>query len=40
VLLEDGQIVTDVAAEDFLHSDIPAVKAYAEAFHRGEKAAE
>lgn len=40
VLLEDGKIVTDVAAEDFLQSEIPAVKAYAEAFHRGEKAAE
>jgi osmoprotectant transport system ATP-binding protein len=37
VLLEDGRIVTDVAAEDFLNSDIPAVKAYTEAFHRSQK---
>jgi osmoprotectant transport system ATP-binding protein len=37
VLLEGGRIVTDVAAEDFLRSEIPAVKAYAEAFRRGEK---
>jgi osmoprotectant transport system ATP-binding protein len=37
VLLEDGRVVTDVAAEDFLRSEIPAVKAYAEAFHRGQK---
>jgi osmoprotectant transport system ATP-binding protein len=37
VLLEDGHVVTDVAAEDFLRSEIPAVKAYAEAFRRGEK---
>ncbi len=37
VLLEDGRVVTDVAAEDFLRSEIPAVKAYAEAFRRGEK---
>jgi len=37
VLLEDGHVVTDVPAEDFLRSEIPAVKAYAEAFRRGEK---
>ena len=37
VLLEDGRVVTDVAAEDFLGSEIPAVKAYAEAFHRGQR---
>jgi osmoprotectant transport system ATP-binding protein len=35
VLLEEGRVVTDVAAEDFLRSELPAVKAYAEAFHRG-----
>jgi osmoprotectant transport system ATP-binding protein len=37
VLLEDGRVITDVAAEDFLRSEIPAVKAYAQAFRRGEK---
>jgi osmoprotectant transport system ATP-binding protein len=37
VLLEEGRVVTDVAAEDFLRSELPAVKAYAEAFRRGEK---
>ena len=37
VLLDGGRVVTDVAAEDFLRSEIPAVKAYAEAFHRGQK---
>ena len=37
VLLEEGRVVTDVAAEDFLRSEIPAVKAYAQAFRRGEK---
>ena len=37
VLLEGGKMVTDVAAEDFLKSEIPAVKAYAEAFHRSQK---
>jgi len=36
VLLEDGRVVTDVAAEDFMRSEIPAAKAYAEAFHRGQ----
>ena len=36
VLLEEGRVVTDVAAEDFLRSDIPAAKAYAEAFRRGQ----
>jgi len=40
VLLEEGRVVTDMAAEDFLRSEIPAVKAYAGAFHRGEKAPE
>ena len=37
VLLEEGRVVTDVPAEDFLRSDIPAAKAYAEAVHRSEK---
>ena len=37
VLLEEGRVVTDVAAENFLQSDTPAVKAYAEAFHRSRK---
>jgi osmoprotectant transport system ATP-binding protein len=37
VLLEEGRVVTDLAAEDFLRSEIPAVKAYAQAFRRGEK---
>jgi len=37
VLLEEGRVVTDVAAEDFLRSEISAVKAYAQAFRRGEK---
>lgn len=36
VLLEAGRIVTDVAAEDFLRSDNPEVKAYADAFRRGQ----
>jgi osmoprotectant transport system ATP-binding protein len=36
VLLEDGQVVADLAAEDFLRSEILAVKAYAEAFRRGQ----
>jgi osmoprotectant transport system ATP-binding protein len=38
VLLEDGRVVTNVAAEDFLHSGLPEVKAYVRAFHRGQKA--
>jgi osmoprotectant transport system ATP-binding protein len=37
VLLEDGRVVTDVAAGDFLHSEIPSAKAYAEAFHRSQE---
>ena len=37
VLLEDGRVVADLVAEDFLRSEIPAVKAYAEAFRRGQK---
>lgn len=37
VLLEDGHVITDVAAENFLQSEIHAVKAYAEAFHRGQE---
>lgn len=36
VLLEEGRVVTDVPAEDFLRSNIPAVRAYAEAFRRGQ----
>jgi len=36
VLLEEGRMVTDVPAEDFLRSNIPAVRAYAEAFRRGQ----
>jgi osmoprotectant transport system ATP-binding protein len=35
VLLEEGRVVTDVAAGAFLNSENPAVRAYAEAFHRG-----
>jgi hypothetical protein len=31
-------LITDVAAGDFLRSELPEVKAYAQAFHRGEKA--
>jgi osmoprotectant transport system ATP-binding protein len=37
VLLEDGRVEADLAAEGFLRSEIPAVKAYAEAFRRGQK---
>jgi osmoprotectant transport system ATP-binding protein len=37
VLLEEGRVVTNVAAHDFLSSEIPAVRAYAEAFHRGQQ---
>lgn len=36
VLLEEGRVVIDVAAEDFLQSDTPEVKAYAEAFRHGQ----
>lgn len=36
VLLEEGRVVTDVASEDFLQTDIPAAQAYAEAFHRSQ----
>lgn len=39
VLLEGGCVVADLASEDFLRSEIPAVKAYAEAFHRSRKEA-
>jgi osmoprotectant transport system ATP-binding protein len=35
VLLEEGRVVTDVATGAFLNSENPAVRAYAEAFHRG-----
>lgn len=35
VLLEEGRIVADLPVADFLGSDIPAVRAYAQAFHRG-----
>jgi len=38
VLVEEGRLITDVAAGDFLRSELPEVKAYAQAFHRGEKA--
>src|SRR6201999_2758476 len=37
VLLEDGRLITNVAAEDFLGSQIPEVKAYTQAFHRRQK---
>jgi osmoprotectant transport system ATP-binding protein len=40
VLLEEGRIVADIAAEEFLRAEIPAVKAYAQALHRGRKGAE
>ena len=35
VLLEEGRVVADLPAEDFLGSDVPAVREYAQAFHRG-----
>jgi osmoprotectant transport system ATP-binding protein len=35
VLLEEGRIVADLSAQDFLHSDLSAVRQYAQAFHRG-----
>ncbi|MGC1299754.1 MAG: ATP-binding cassette domain-containing protein [Alloacidobacterium sp.] len=37
VLLEEGRVAADLAAEAFLRSDAPAVKAYAGAFRRGQK---
>ncbi len=37
VLLEEGRVAADLPADEFLRSDIPAVKAYAEAFRRGQK---
>jgi osmoprotectant transport system ATP-binding protein len=38
VLLEGGRMITDVAADDFLNSTVPEVKAYVNAFRRGQKA--
>lgn len=37
VLLEEGSIVANLPAADFLNADIPAVKAYVRAFHRSQK---
>jgi osmoprotectant transport system ATP-binding protein len=38
VLIEDGGIAANLAAEQFLSSDIPAVQAYVRAVHRGVEA--
>jgi osmoprotectant transport system ATP-binding protein len=38
VLVEDGGIAANLAAEQFLSSDIPAVRAYVRAVHRGVEA--
>ncbi len=35
VLMEAGQVVADLAAKDFLASQIPAVRSYVHAVHRG-----
>jgi|SRR5579885_1882127 osmoprotectant transport system ATP-binding protein len=35
VLMEDGRIVADLAARDFMHSELLEVRQYAQAFHRG-----
>ncbi len=35
VLVEQGRVVADLAAEDFLGSSIPAVQEYVKAVHRG-----
>lgn len=40
VLVEEGRIVADIAAEEFLDSDIPAVKAYQDACYRNRKGVE
>ena len=37
VLLEEGRIVADLPPAEFLRSSQPAVKAYVQAFHRGER---
>ncbi len=39
VLLEEGRVVADLPPVKFLHSPEPAVRAYVEAFHRGERKA-
>jgi osmoprotectant transport system ATP-binding protein len=38
VLVEDGGIAANLAAEQFLSSDISAVRAYVRAVHRGVEA--
>jgi osmoprotectant transport system ATP-binding protein len=35
VLVEDGRIAANLAADEFLSSDVPAVQAYVRAVHRG-----
>lgn len=37
VLIEEGRLVANLAAADFLHSSLPQVKAYVQAFHRAER---
>ena len=37
VLLEEGRVVADLPPAEFLRSSQPAVKAYVQAFHRGER---
>jgi osmoprotectant transport system ATP-binding protein len=39
VLLEEGKLVAELAAEEFLTSELPAVEEYVRAFHRGERGA-
>lgn len=35
VLLEEGRMVVDLPAEEFPRSEVPAVRAYVQAIHRG-----
>jgi osmoprotectant transport system ATP-binding protein len=35
VLVDEGKIVADLPAQEFLHSDMPAVREYVVAVHRG-----
>jgi osmoprotectant transport system ATP-binding protein len=37
VLMEQGRVVAELAPREFLASEEPAVRAYCEAFHRGER---
>jgi osmoprotectant transport system ATP-binding protein len=37
VLMQDGRVVADLASSEFAGSELPEIRAYVRAFHRGER---